>query len=106
MVDVPPRGEGNGKPERSENQLPGSGGTNRRWGRRWNRLKIVELPQISRRGRLLFSVVILHFFTQEAAALAGIPGHVLLLAEVPRNERPVERKRENNDAIAEAGQCE
>ncbi len=81
MVDVPPRGEGNGEPERREKNLPGPGRANRRWRFCRNRLKIVEFLQISGGGRLLFPVFILQFFAQETASLAGVPRHVLLLAK-------------------------
>jgi hypothetical protein len=69
-----------------------------------NRLKIVEFLQISGRGRLFFPVLVLEFFAQEAAALAGVPRDVLLLAEIRSNIRPVQGKTYDHGTIAEAGQ--
>jgi hypothetical protein len=104
MVDVPRRREGDGETERGKRQLPGSGGAKRRRRVCRNRLKIVEFLQISGGGRLLFPVVTLKFFTQEATALAGVSGDVLLLAEVSCDVCPVEGEREENDTIAETGE--
>ena len=59
MIDVPPRGEGNGEPEGCEQHTSGPGGANRRWRICRNRLKIVDFFQISGWGRLLPAVFIL-----------------------------------------------
>jgi hypothetical protein len=89
MVDVPSRGEGDGDTERGKRQLPGPGAANRRGIVSRNRLKIVEFLQISGGRRLLFPVLVLEFFAQEATAPAGVPRDVLLLAKILGNIRPV-----------------
>jgi len=82
MVDVLSKWEGDGETERSEKYFsrPGCAHDYRRGCR--DRLKIVEFLQASGRRRLLFPVFVLQFFTQEAAALAGVPGLILLFAEI------------------------
>ena len=104
MVDVPPRGGWDGETERGKRQLPGPGRGNRRWRVSRNRLKIVDFLQISGGGRLLFPVFILQLLTQEAAALACVPGNILLLAEGSRDVRLIKREGKEDDTIAEAGE--
>ena len=106
MVDIPPRGERDRETEGGKRQLPGPWAANRRGIVSRNRLKIVEFLQISGWGRLLFPVFILEFLTQEAAALAGVSGHILLLAEVSSDVRLVKRKGKKDRAIAQTGECD
>ena len=89
MIDVPPGGEGDGEPERSEKHLPRPGDANCPRGLYGNRLKIVKFLQISGGRRLLFPVLVLEFFAQEATAPAGVPRDVLLLAKIRGNIQPV-----------------
>ena len=106
MVYVPSRREGDGETERGKRQLSGPGAAKRCWIVCRNRLKIVGFLQISGRGRLLFPVFILEFLTQEAAALAGVSGHILLLAEVSSDVRLVKQKGKKDRAIAQTGECD
>ncbi len=106
MVYVPSRGEGDGKTERGKRQLSGPGAANRCWIVCRNRLKILGFLQISGRGRLLFPLFVLQLFAQEAAALAGVSGHILLLAKVSSDVRLVKRKGKEDGAIAETGECD
>ena len=89
MVDVPSGWEGSEETERGKRQLPDPGAANRRRIVSRNRLKIVEFLQISGGRRLLFPVLVLEFFAQEATAPAGVPRDVLLLAKILGNIRPV-----------------
>jgi hypothetical protein len=85
VIDVPPRGEGDGEPERSEKHLPRPGDANCRRRPHGNRMKIVKFLQISGGRRLIFPGFILQFFTQEAATLARVSRDILLFAEVSCN---------------------
>jgi hypothetical protein len=82
MIDVFSGGKRDGEPDVSEIRLAGLGRANDHWRGSRNRLKIVDLPEISGGWRLLLPVFFFQLLPEEAASLASVSRYVLFLAEI------------------------
>ena len=68
------------------------------------RLQVVEFFDVLRGGTLSLLVIIIQLLAELATPPAGVSGLVPLFTEVFRNKRPVDFKREDDDALPQGAE--